>query len=220
MAKKVLSSSLASTTLVTKDVLAKNTSAIGAKDFSSLESIADLVSTCTLCKLCENRTHAVPGEGNPHPELMFIGEGPGESEDLQGRPFVGASGQLLDKMIEAMGVKRADVFISNIVKCRPPENRKPLPEEVSACLPYLTAQIRLLKPKVIVALGSVAAQNLLGVETPVSKLRGKVMEWDGMKLIVSFHPSYLLRTPAAKKDSWEDLKLAMKELGWSGPKKN
>jgi DNA polymerase len=149
-----------------------------------------------------------------------VGEAPGAKEDESGRPFVGRSGQLLTKMIEAMGVKREQVFIANVVKCRPPENRPPKPSEVEQCRPFLEAQIRMLKPKVVVALGKTAAANLLQTKEAIGELRGKMHSYQGTKLIVTFHPAYLLRNPPAKKDCWEDLQIAMKELGWKAPAKN
>jgi DNA polymerase len=155
----------------------------------------------------------VPGQGNPHPEIMFIGEAPGEDEDLQGLSFVGKAGQLLTKMIEAMGLTRDDVFIGNILKCRPPDNRRPLPEERDACMPYLKAQIAALKPRVIVALGATAAQGLLNTEVSISNLRGRWHTLEGIDLMPTFHPSYLLRAPAAKKEVWEDLQAVLRHLG-------
>ncbi len=182
--------------------------------FTDLIQIQKSLADCTRCTLCEGRKAVVVGEGNPHPELMFIGEAPAETEDLEGRPFVGKAGKLLEKMIEAMGVKRGDVFLTNIVKCRPEGNRKPDPSEVSSCAPFLKAQIEILKPKVIVALGQTAASSLLETKTQLSELRGKVLSAQGARLIVTHHPAYLLNQAGAKKEAWEDLKLAMRELGW------
>lgn len=173
---------------------------------------------CRRCKLHSTRKNIVFGEGNQKARILFIGEGPGEQEDLQGRPFVGRAGQLLTKMIEAMGLKRQDVYIANVVKCRPPDNRYPEPDEVSTCSPFLFRQVGLLKPEIIVTLGKCATQSVLGQEIIISKVRGKIMPFKGSKLIPTFHPSYLLRNPAAKKEVWQDLKLVLKELGLPVPK--
>ena len=159
-------------------------------------------------------------DGNPAGRVMIIGEAPGEEEDAQGRPFVGRAGQLLTKIIEAMGLTRDEVFIGNIVKCRPPENRKPLPDEMSACLPYLRAQIEQLKPKLIVALGATAVQGLLQIETVgITKLRGQWMSYQGIDLMPTFHPAYLLRNPPAKREVWEDMKAVLAKLGKTPPKR-
>ena len=187
-------------------------------DFQTLDAIATHVSTCRRCPLCQGRTHTVPGEGNADsPDLMFIGEGPGAEEDAHGRPFVGKAGQLLTKMIEAMGYAREDVFIANVVKCRPPDNRTPLPEEMDVCLPYLRQQIGLIKPKVIVGLGATAIKGLLGKTVGVTRLRGTWQEYEGIKLMPTFHPSYLLRDPSKKKEVWQDLLLVLKELDREPP---
>ncbi len=174
---------------------------------------------CTRCKLAGGRTHLVFGVGNPRAELLFVGEGPGADEDQQGEPFVGKAGQLLTKMIEAMGFRREDVYIANVVKCRPPGNRNPEPDEIAACEPFLRAQIAALSPRVIVALGKFAAQTLLRDPTPITKLRGRWSSYDGVKLMPTFHPAYLLRSPEEKKRAWEDLQLVMKELGRSLPRR-
>ncbi|MFO0583605.1 MAG: uracil-DNA glycosylase [Anaeromyxobacter sp.] len=170
---------------------------------------------CQRCKLGATRTKLVFGTGNPQAELMFVGEGPGADEDAQGEPFVGKAGQLLTKMIEAMGYARGDVYIANVVKCRPPGNRNPEPDEIEACEPYLRAQIDAIRPKIIVALGKFAAQTLLRETTPITKLRGRWSSYEGVKLMPTFHPAYLLRSPEEKKKAWEDLQLVMKELGKS-----
>jgi len=183
-----------------------------------LQMVAKELVGCPSCKLCKTRTNIVVGEGSPKAKLVFVGEAPGEQEDLEARPFVGRSGQLLEKMIEAMGIKRSDVFICNVVKCRPPENRNPDPEEIEACSPFLFRQLDALKPEVIVALGKFAAQTLLQTETPISQIRGKFFPYRGAKLIPTFHPAYLLRNPPAKKEVWEDLQLVMKEMGMKPPK--
>ena len=183
----------------------------------TLEHLAATVRSCRGCPLCETRLNAVPGEGNPHARLMFIGEGPGADEDRQGRPFVGAAGQLLDKMILAMQFKREDVYIANIVKCRPPRNRAPMPEEAAACIGYLQHQIRMIKPEVIVLLGATAAHFLLRREEGIMRLRGRWLEYDGIPVMPTFHPAFLLRQEAAKRDAWEDLKQVMRRLGIEPP---
>jgi DNA polymerase len=193
---------------------------VEASAFNSLNQVYESLEGCKRCKLCKGRTNIVLGEGSTKPEILFVGEAPGAKEDETGRPFVGRSGQLLTKMIEAMGVKREEVFIANVVKCRPPENRPPKPEEVEQCRPFLEAQIKMLKPKVVVALGKTAAFNLLQTKESIGDLRGKIHSYQGTKLIATFHPAYLLRNPPAKKDCWEDLQLAMKELGWKVPVKS
>ncbi len=168
---------------------------------------------CTRCKLHPGRTRLVFGVGNPAAELMFVGEGPGADEDLQGEPFVGRAGQLLTKMIEAMGFARSEVYIANVVKCRPPGNRDPEPDEIEACEPFLKAQIAAIRPRVVVALGRFAVQTLLRDTTPISRQRGRWREYEGVKLMPTFHPAYLLRNPAEKKPAWEDLQAVMKEFG-------
>jgi uracil-DNA glycosylase len=168
---------------------------------------------CTRCKLHGGRTRLVFGVGNPSAELMFVGEGPGADEDAQGEPFVGRAGQLLTKMIEAMGFSRSEVYIANVVKCRPPGNRDPEPDEIEACEPFLKAQIAAIRPRVVVALGRFAVQTLLRDTTPISRQRGRWREYEGVKLMPTFHPAYLLRNPAEKKPAWDDLQLVMKEFG-------
>ena len=168
---------------------------------------------CTRCKLAAGRTKLVFGVGDPAAELMFVGEGPGEDEDRQGEPFVGRAGQLLTKMIEAMGYRREQVYIANVVKCRPPGNRNPEPDEIEACEPFLRGQIEAIRAKVIVALGKFAAQTLLRDTSAISRLRGRWFEYEGVRLMPTFHPAYLLRSPGEKAKAWEDLQLVMKELG-------
>ncbi|MDZ8118284.1 uracil-DNA glycosylase [Pontiella agarivorans] len=188
------------------------------EDFQTLEAISDHISACTNCTLCETRNATVPGEGRgDSPDIMFIGEGPGAEEDAQGRPFVGKAGQLLEKMIEAMGYTREQVFIGNVVKCRPPKNRKPLPEEMEMCLPYLRRQIKLIQPKVIVGLGGTAMEGLLGRPVGITRIRGVWHEYAGIRLMPTFHPSYLLRDPSKKKDAWADLKLVLAALSKEPP---
>jgi DNA polymerase len=171
------------------------------------------IGDCTRCKLHrQGRKQIVFGVGNPDADLMFVGEAPGADEDIQGIPFVGRAGQLLTKIIEAIGLKRDDVYIANVIKCRPPQNRNPEPDEVDTCEPFLFRQIDIIKPKVIVALGTFAARTLLRTLDPISRLRGRVYEYRGAKLIPTFHPAYLLRNPSSKRDVWEDMKLARKLL--------
>ena len=163
---------------------------------------------CSRCKLHTlGRKQVVFGVGNPEASLMFVGEAPGADEDLQGIPFVGRAGQLLTKIIEAIDLKREDVYIANVIKCRPPQNRNPEPDEVDTCEPFLFRQIDVIRPKVVVALGSFAARALLRTLDPISRLRGRVYEYRGAKLIPTFHPAYLLRNPASKRDVWEDMKV-------------
>jgi DNA polymerase len=193
--------------------------ALGDKGCGSeaLRAVRADLGECTRCKLAGGRTRLVFGVGNPDAELMFVGEGPGADEDLQGEPFVGRAGQLLTRMIEAMGFARSEVYIANVVKCRPPGNRDPEPDEVSACEPFLAAQIAAVRPKVLVALGRFAVQTLLRDPTPVSRQRGTWRDYQGVRLMPTFHPAYLLRNPPEKKKAWEDLQLVMKELGRAPP---
>ncbi|MBI5070820.1 MAG: uracil-DNA glycosylase [Deltaproteobacteria bacterium] len=172
---------------------------------------------CTRCKLHAGRTRLVFGVGSPKAELLFVGEGPGADEDLQGEPFVGKAGQLLTRMIEAMGFRREEVHIANVVKCRPPGNRDPEPDEIEACEPFLKAQIAAIGPRVIVALGRFAVQTLLRDGTPISRQRGRWREYQGVRCMPTFHPAYLLRNPAEKGKAWDDLKLVMKEFGKTPP---
>ncbi len=178
----------------------------------TLQSIREEIGDCTRCKLCHGRTNIVFGVGSPHARLMFVGEGPGRDEDLQGEPFVGRAGQLLTKMIEAMGYRREEVYIGNIVKCRPPDNRYPEPEEVATCTPFLLKQIAAIGPKVIVTLGNLASQTLLQTKTGITSLRGRFHDLNGIPLMPTFHPAYLLRNPEMKKPCWEDLKQVMARL--------
>lgn len=179
-----------------------------------LDALFDLVATCKRCRLHEGRTHVVFGEGDPRARVVFVGEAPGAREDETGRPFVGAAGQLLTKIIEnAMGLTRAAVYIANVNKCRPPNNRNPEPDEVAACLPYLRQQIRAIRPQVIVALGRVAAHNLLGSSLPMGQLRGRELEYEGIPVVATWHPAYLLRQPEAKRETWEDIKRVNRLLG-------
>ena len=176
---------------------------ISEMDWGQLETS---IASCTACGLCQSRTHTVPGVGDQNADWLYIGEGPGAQEDLTGEPFVGQAGKLLDNMLTAIDLKRGRrVFITNIVKCRPPANREPRPEEAQCCEPYLTRQIELIKPKLIIALGKVAAQNLLGTDASLGGLRGRLHQHSGIPVIVTYHPAYLLRTLPAKAKAWEDL---------------
>jgi uracil-DNA glycosylase len=176
---------------------------------------------CTRCRLHEQRTNTVFGEGNVDAKIVFVGEGPGENEDLQGRPFVGRAGEQLNKWIGAMGLKREDVYIANIVKCRPPGNREPAPDEVATCTPYLERQIEIIRPSVIVTLGRPALQYMLQQKVAITKMRGTWQEWRGIKLMPTFHPAYVLRNATYETRSavWSDLQAVMKELGMSLPTK-
>lgn len=185
----------------------------------TLLKIREDIGECTRCKLHKGRNKIVFGDGNPKARLVFVGEGPGADEDKQGIPFVGRAGKLLTQMIEAMGLQRPDVYICNVVKCRPPENRKPEEDEISTCSPYLLRQLDVIEPKVLVCLGAVAAQTLLGTTRGISQFRGDWIDWHGHKLMATYHPAYLLRNPAAKSEVWKDLQKVMAELGLQLPKK-
>lgn len=179
----------------------------------NLEELRAAIGDCRRCKLWSGRTHLVFGVGNPQAKLMFVGEGPGRDEDLQGEPFVGRAGQLLTDIItKGMGLKREDVYICNVVKCRPPENRNPEPDEVASCEPFLKKQVDLVKPEIIVGLGKFAVQTLLQTKVPITRIRGTWHSYHGIKLMPTLHPAYLLRNPADKKLVWEDIKQVMKEM--------
>lgn len=179
----------------------------------ALEAIRTEIGDCTRCGLCQGRSNIVFGVGNPHADLMFIGEGPGADEDRLGEPFVGRAGKLLDKIIAAMGMRREDVYINNIVMCRPPKNRAPLPSEADACMPFLLKRIEAVKPKIIVCLGSSAAKYLLGDEKlKITQERGTFRQWHGYQLMPTYHPAFLLRNPHMKKPVWEDMQQVMKAL--------
>jgi uracil-DNA glycosylase family 4 len=180
---------------------------------ATLATIRENLGDCQRCGLCRQRTHIVFGTGNPHARLVFIGEGPGRDEDLQGEPFVGAAGELLTRIIHAIKLTRAEVYIGNIVKCRPPQNRNPLPDEIDTCLPFLKRQLDAIQPEFIVALGKVAAQTLLGTDQAISRLRGRFHDYNGIRLLPTYHPAYLLRSPEKKRDVWEDMQLLMREYG-------
>jgi uracil-DNA glycosylase len=173
----------------------------------SLDAIRKDLKDCRRCKLSSGRKNIVFGAGDPHAELMFVGEAPGADEDEQGLPFVGRAGQLLTKIIEAINMRREDVFICNILKCRPPENRNPETDEIASCEPFLFRQIASVKPKVICALGTFASQTLLRTTEPISKLRGRLLDYKGIKLMATFHPAYLLRNPNEKRKVWEDVQI-------------
>ncbi len=198
--------------LVTTAVLAAGDKA------AALQLIRDDLGDCTRCALHKGRNKLVFADGDPNARLMFVGEGPGADEDAQGLPFVGRAGQLLNNMIAAMGLKREQVYIANVVKCRPPGNRTPEPEEANTCTPFLFRQIDVVRPQVLVALGATAATYLLGHRQPLAGLRGRVHAFRGMQLIVTYHPAFLLRDPRQKKEAWADLQIAMKELGLKPPK--
>ena len=192
------------------DLFADNAEALKAE---SLQELRAAIGDCRRCKLCSGRTHLVFGVGNPNADLMFVGEGPGRDEDLQGEPFVGRAGQLLTDIItKGMGMKREDVYIANVVKCRPPDNRNPEPDEVATCEPFLKKQIELVRPRIIIGLGKFAVQTLLQSKIPITKVRGNWHSYHGIKLMPTFHPAYLLRNPADKKLVWEDIKKVIKEL--------
>lgn len=182
------------------------------------EALRAEVAGCTKCRLCETRTQTVFGVGDPHARWMVIGEAPGAEEDRRGEPFVGRAGQLLDSMLRAVGLARESVFIANILKCRPPGNRDPGPDEVASCLPYLVRQVALVEPTVILAVGRIAAQNLLGTDAPLARLRGTVHRFGeaGTPLVVTYHPAYLLRSPGEKRKAWDDLRLARSQLDGCG----
>ena len=183
-----------------------------------MKAIAASIEACQRCALFQKRRHTVPGQGQCcSPEVMFVGEAPGADEDAQGLAFVGAAGQLLTKMIAAMGFTRDEVFIGNICKCRPPDNRQPTLDEMHACLPFLRAQLAIIRPRVIVALGSVAVKGLLDTQMGITRLRGQWTSYGDTPLMPTFHPAYLLRYPAAKRDSWNDLKAVLKILGRAVP---
>jgi len=177
-------------------------------DAMDWESLRDTVSACTLCGLSQSRTNTVFGIGNPDADWLIVGEAPGAEEDRRGEPFVGRAGKLLDEMLRAIGQRREDVFIANILKCRPPNNRDPKADECASCRPYLERQIELVRPRIILAVGRIAAQNLLGSDDPVGRMRGKPHQLDGIPLVVTYHPAYLLRSPSQKDKSWRDLCLA------------
>ncbi|MBN1919130.1 MAG: uracil-DNA glycosylase [Verrucomicrobia bacterium] len=186
----------------------------------SLAELQAYIGDCQRCPiLVENRNKIVFGAGNPNAELVFAGEAPGADEDVQGEPFVGRAGQLLTKIIQAMGLERRDVYILNVIKCRPPGNRDPQPDEVANCSPFMLEQIEIIRPKIIVALGRHAAQTLLDTTAPMGKLRGQWFDWHGIALMPTFHPAYLLRNPAGKREVWDDMKAVLRRLGRPVPRR-
>ena len=181
---------------------------------ATLEDLRKEIGDCRRCKLAEHRTNIVFGVGNLHSRIVFVGEGPGHDEDLQAEPFVGRAGRLLTEIItKGMRLRREDVYIANVIKCRPPGNRNPEPDEVASCEPFLQRQIEIIQPRVIVALGTFAAQTLLGTRTPITQLRGQWHDYHGIRVMATFHPAYLLRNPHDKRLVWEDIKAIMRELG-------
>lgn len=187
--------------------------AIDSKEYEpDLNEVCRDMADCKLCPLGKTRRNLVFGDGNHQAKVVFVGEAPGADEDEQGLPFVGRAGQLLTKIIEAMGLQRKDVYICNILKCRPPQNRNPLPEEITACEPFLKKQLKIISPRIICALGTFAAKTLLKTEVPITVLRGRFHSYEGIPLMPTYHPAYLLRNPSAKKLVWEDVQLIMKEL--------
>ncbi|MBI5408811.1 MAG: uracil-DNA glycosylase [Nitrospirae bacterium] len=183
---------------------------------SALKSLRDEIGDCQRCKLCRNRTNIVFGEGSPDAKIIFIGEGPGRDEDLQARPFVGEAGQLLTRLIEKLGMKREDVYIANIVKCRPPNNREPEADEITTCKPFVEKQIEIIKPKLIVSLGKVSSHALAGNKIPISKMRGIFFEYHNIPLMPTFHPAYLLRNPKDKWLTWDDMQKVLEQLTKTG----
>jgi DNA polymerase len=190
----------------------------GVSQVATLEGLRDELGDCRRCKLAPHRTHIVFGTGNPEARLVFVGEAPGRDEDVRGEPFVGRAGQLLTEIItKGMRLRREDVYIANVIKCRPPENRNPEPDEVASCEPFLVRQLELIAPEVIVALGKFAVQTLLGTKAPITQLRGRWHDYHGIRVMPTFHPAYLLRNPADKRLVWEDIKQVMQVLAIGPP---
>ena len=206
-------SGLISTSLLAEELVLENSESLIPDIIGNgLPGLKKDLSQCKKCSLGKSRTHLVFGTGNTNADLIFVGEAPGHDEDLQGEPFVGKAGQLLTKIIQAIDLKREDVYICNVLKCRPPENRNPLPEEIEACEPFLIKQIKLINPKAICALGKFAAQTLLKSEAPISKMRGRFHNYHGVPLMPTYHPAFLLRNPNMKRAVWEDIQLIQKVL--------
>jgi uracil-DNA glycosylase family 4 len=195
----------------------------GSDPRADLAGLNRTILQCRQCRLHESKTHYVPGEGSDHPDIIFVGEGPGQTEDQFGRPFIGNAGQLLDKIIQKMGYRREDVFIGNVVKCRPPNNREPLIDEVEACLPFLRRQIELLAPKIIVCLGKVALNNLLGTSHSMGRIRGQLLRFSNIPLVPTYHPSYILHKKEkeeisqAKREVWEDMQKVLAVIAAQRP---
>jgi DNA polymerase len=189
-----------------------------ALGFETLQQLRDHIGDCQRCQLSQSRSHIVFGVGNPDADLVFVGEAPGRDEDLKGEPFVGKAGQLLNRIISAMGLTREDVYICNVIKCRPPENRNPLPAEIEMCEPFLKEQLNIIKPRAICALGSFASQTLLKSDVKISRIRGQFSDYYGVPLMPTYHPSYLLRNPNAKREVWEDIKMVMELLDLPSPR--
>jgi uracil-DNA glycosylase family 4 len=195
----------------------------GSDPRADLAGLNRTILQCRQCRLHESKTHYVPGEGSDHPDILFVGEGPGQTEDQFGRPFIGNAGQLLDKIIQKMGYRREDVFIGNVVKCRPPNNREPLIDEVNACLPFLRRQIELLAPKIIVCLGKVALNNLLGTSHSMGRIRGQLLSFNNIPLVPTYHPSYILHKKEkeeisqAKREVWEDMQKVLAVIAAQRP---
>ena len=200
------------TTSVDRDGRAAVDTPAAPGDIETLQELEAGLQGCRLCTLCEQRNKIVFGSGNPHADLVLVGEAPGREEDLQGYPFVGEAGQLLERILFAMKLSRDDVYICNVVKCRPPGNRDPEPAEIASCEPFLKRQLALIQPQIIVALGRFAAQELLKSRTPISRLRGHWQEYQGIPLMPTFHPAYLLRSPGGKREVWHDMKQVMQKL--------
>jgi DNA polymerase len=198
--------------VVSPQIAISNEPTPASNDMMTLDSIRAELGDCHRCKLAPKRTNIVFGSGNPGAELVFVGEAPGFDEDQQGLPFVGRAGQLLTKIIESINLKREDVYICNVLKCRPPENRNPEPDEVAACNPFMKKQLAAIRPKIVCCLGTFAAQTVLQTAAPISKLRGKFYDMDGIRVIATFHPAYLLRSPDKKREVWEDMKQIRDEL--------
>ena len=198
--------------VVSPQIAISNEPTPASNDMVTLDSIRAELGDCHRCKLAPKRTNIVFGSGNPSAELVFVGEAPGFDEDQQGLPFVGRAGQLLTKIIESINLKREDVYICNVLKCRPPENRNPEPDEVAACNPFMKKQLTAIRPKIVCCLGTFAAQTVLQTAAPISKLRGKFYDMDGIRVIATFHPAYLLRSPDKKREVWEDMKQIRAEL--------
>ena len=220
-ASAVAASAVAPTPMAAAPVasaVASQSPVAGVDAVQRLEVLAEMARACTRCGLCKQRKQAVFARGRGSSGVCFVGEGPGADEDAQGLPFVGKAGQLLDRMIEAMGFDRDEVYVCNVVKCRPPDNRKPEPDEMAACMPYLNEQLELIAPRVVIALGATAVQGLLGTTEGITRMRGKWKSYRGqIDVMPTFHPAYLLRNPAAKREVWEDLQEVLRRIGKSAP---